>query len=365
MPKVAIEANTSFWMTLHEEVQNGLRQPGSDDEAADTASGFNFKQGRVALAFESPEGRVEGLVRLRLEERTDIIDFWGAYHVAQWLSLAIGQMKIPSTAEVLARDHLIDFISRTTFGQNVGNYALSRTPYISPTSSLMGVNSHNRDLGLSARGSCPVGEDLVFRYFLMIGNGIGANNYVGGRESEEFLFTNRFGDFYYGLRLEARLFDRLTLGVHGSLNRHEDVAFDARGPVVDFERTVWTADLALALPWGIRLAGFYGDGEMDDFDTAPYRFDYSGWGLWALRGFFDGALEVGLRFDRFTTEFQSDGVETMQDNWTFGANYRPIEYVRLQLNYLYKETENPFEGDIDDNILYLNVQFLFERLLVE
>ena len=57
-PKVAVEANTSFWVTLHEEAQNGQDQPGSDDEAAQTASGFNFKQGRVAFTFASTDGRV-------------------------------------------------------------------------------------------------------------------------------------------------------------------------------------------------------------------------------------------------------------------------------------------------------------------
>jgi hypothetical protein len=361
-PKVGVEANTSFWWILDEEVENGLLQPGTGDAAAERVAGFNFKQGRIAFSFESARGNIEAFIRLRLEERTDVIDFWGTYSVAPWLGVSIGQMKIPSTAEVLTEDHALDFITRTTFGRNVGDYALSRTPYIS---SVMAVKSYDRDLGIAIRGRYPSEESAVLGYFLMVGNGIGANKYIGGGESEEFLYTNRFGDFYYGARLELTPVRPVTLSAHFSVNEHDDIALGDRGPVYDLDRSVWTADICAELPWRQRLHGFYGRGGMDDFmESQAYRFDYDGWGVWTIHPFFDGGVEVGLRYDVFTTEFQEDGNEASQRNWTVGLNVRPESCLRLQLNYVHKETVNEYEADLADNILFLNVQFLFESQLI-
>jgi hypothetical protein len=362
-PKIGVQANTSFWWILDEEVENGLIQAGSGDDAADRAAGFNFKQGRIAFSFESPRRNIELFIRLRLEERTDVIDFWGAYHIAPWLGVSVGQMKIPSTAEVLTEDHALDFVSRTIFGRLVGDYALSRTPYIS---SVMAVKSYDRDLGIAFRGRYPNGEAPLLGYFLMVSNGIGANKYIGGRESNEFLFTNKFGDFYYGARLELTPVRPVTVGLHYSMNRHDEAALGERGPVYDLDRRVWTVDLATELPWGQRLEGFYGNGGMDDFlESQPYRFDYDGWGLWSLQPLFDGLIELGLRYDAFTTEFQEDGNETSERNWTMGMNVHSEEYLRLQLNYVYKKTVNEFEPDIKDNILLINFQFLFDAPLTE
>ncbi len=362
-PRLRIEANTSFWWILTEQVENGLLQAGSLDEAAGRASGFNFKQGRLAFAFESPDERIEAFIRLRLEERTDVIDFWGSYRAAPWLSLKIGQMKIPSTAEVLTPDHAIDFVTRTTFGQNVGDFALMRTPYIS---SVMAVKSYDRDLGIALGGIYPDCDAPRIGYFLMVSNGIGANKYIGGRESEEFIFTNRFGDFYYGLRVEGSPVSWMTIGAHTSVNRHDDASLGERGPVYDIDRTVWTADAEARLPWGQRIDGFYGTGSMEDFiESQRYLFDYSGWGVWTIQPLLEGRLELCLRYDAFTTEFNYDGNETSQENWTAGLNYSPEKYLRLQMNYVHKETVDEFEPDLDDDIIFVNIQFLFDALLIE
>ena len=112
VPSVGIEATTSFWWTILEEVENGLLQSGSRDPAADVASGFNFKQGRLAFRFIAPGDKLEALIRIRLEERTDVLDFWGAYQATPWLNASIGQMKIPSTHEVLTKDDKLDFVSK-------------------------------------------------------------------------------------------------------------------------------------------------------------------------------------------------------------------------------------------------------------
>ncbi len=361
-PKVGIEANINIWVTFHEQVENQLVQAGSLDEAAQEASGFNFKQGRLGFMFLSPDTQWEALIRFRLEERTDIIDFWGAFRPSVLFGAYIGQMKIPSTFEVLQRDHMIDFITRTTFGQNVGDYSLARTPYIS---SLMNTKSNNRDLGLSFKGAFKFEEERYIKYFLMVGNGAGAGNYIGGRESSEFFYANEFGDFLYGGRLEFCPWKPIVIGGHASFNAHDEVVLQDKQTLADVERLAWSADVQIRTPWGMKVNGFYGMGWMEDYlNSTNYQFDYEGWGVWAIQGFFEGGLEFGLRYDAFITEYMNDGVRTEQNNLTVGVNWRPVRWTRLQLNYMWKDTVNNFEDDLGDDIVFLNVQFMYKAWLL-
>ncbi len=357
-PTFDMEATASFWWTIHEQAQNGLTQPGSGDRADDHASGFAFRHGRIAFILGSSKGDLQLLLRIRLEERTDIVDFYGGWLPSQLFRIYIGQMKIPSTTEVLTAYNDLDFASRSTFGRKVGDYSMTRTPYIS---SVMAAKSYDRDLGLALKGSWPPDRQWEVRWFLMASNGMGANRYIGGRENEEFLYTNSLGDMYYGGRIEVTPVQWVTAGMHASSNQHDDVALGDRGPVIDIGRKVWSADIAIGHPNAPRIYGFYGAGEMDDyFDAQQYLFDYSGWGLQGVWPMLKGRLELALRFDRFVSESGSDGNETIQDNWTAGINWSPLENLRLQLNYVSKDTANEFESDIDDNILYMNFQFYFD-----
>jgi len=360
-PLLEIGASMSTWVLLHEQVETGLVQPGSGDDADDEASGFNLKQGRATLHFRDPRHKLTGLLKFRLEERADLLDLWGSYRVGPALAVALGLMKIPATAEVLTLDENSEFITRTTFGERLGDYALFRTPYIS---SIMAAKSYDRDLGLALRGGFLGTATSPPRaaYFLMVGNGLGGNRYVSA-SSGEFLYTNSPGDLYYGLRLEGSPIDGATVGLHGSLNHHSDVALDARGPVVDIDRQVWTADLSLRKDALGRLYGFYGAGRMEDYwERTAYRFDFDGWGLWAFWELRDDRFEVGARFDTMTTEFQQDGNTTEQRNWTVGVNWRLQPRLRLQLDYAWKETIEVRQPDLRDNLLCLNVQFFFGRL---
>jgi hypothetical protein len=357
-PTLDMEATASFWWTIYEQVQNGLIQQGSGDRADEYASGFSFRHGRIAFILGSPKGDLQLLLRIRLDERTDIVDFYGGWLPAEYIRIYIGQMKVPSTAEVLAPYNDLDFASRTTFGRKVGDYSMTRTPYIS---SVMAAKSYDRDLGLTVKGSYPGDSQWEIRWFLMAGNGMGANRYIGGRENEEFLYTNSLGDMYFGGRLEFGPAHWLTAGFHASSNSHSDVALGYRGPVMDIDRKVWSADIAVGHPDAPRLYGFYGAGEMDDFfDALQYLYDYSGWGLQGVWPMLEGRLELALRFDRFVSESGCDGNETTQDNWTAGINWSPLEHLRLQLNYVSKNATNEFESDIDDDILYMNFQFDFD-----
>ena len=362
-PVLDLEATASFWWIIHEQVENGLTQQGSGDSADDYASGWAFRHGRIAFILGSREGGLQLLLRIRLEERTDVVDFYGGWLPDPLFRLYVGQMKFPSTAEVLTAYNELDFASRSTFARKVGDYSMTRTPYIS---SVMAAKSYDRDLGLAIKGSWPPDRSWQARWFIMGGNGMGANKYIGGSESEEFLYTNSFGDMYLGGRLEISPVQWLTAGLHASTNSHSDVSLGDRGPVMDIDRQVWSVDLAAGHRRAPRLYGFYGDGDMDDyFDGLGYLYDYSGWGLQGVWPFFDGRLELALRFDRFTSESGRDGNETTQDDWTAGINWAPFEHFRLQLNYTDKQTTNEFESDFDDNILFMNFQFDFDARILD
>lgn len=358
LPSLRIGANLSFWWTIQEQIQNGVRQPGTNDLAAQEASGFNFKLGRFYVDFLSPGGKFEALVNMRLEKRTDVLDFWGAYRPADWFNVYVGQMKIPSTAEVLVPDNLTDFISRASFNKVVGNYSLAATPFTSP---FMGLQSYNRDLGVAIKGALPDKEKPAFTYFLMISNGLGGNTYIGANESSEFLAANNFGDYFYGIRLDGYIADWLRIGGHYNMNRHEKALLQDKVTVVDFDRTSWSGDLTIKLPFGLRIEGFYGQGKIDDFWFSQRSYyDYSGWGVWAIQGLFDDRLELAVRYDTYTFEYQRDGNNTDQNDWTFGINFRPNRNLRLQLNYLWKDTVNKTVPDLGDDIFYLNIQYMFE-----
>ncbi len=357
-PMVTLSGNANFWWVVQEQVENGRLQQGTLDPAVDEASGFNFKQGRLGVHFLTADGKVEGMFKLRLEERTDVIDAWGAYHVADWLGFYVGLMKIPSTGEVLTPDQGLDFITRTTFAKMVGDYSLSRTPYISL---LMAQSSNNRDMGVAFKGKIGDDDATQLRYFLMISNGIGGNFYVGGEESPEYFYTNKFGEYFYGARLELQAVPEVTLGGHYSYNKHEDALYDDKKTVFDIDREAWSADLLVKLPWGTRIYGFYGEGHLDDLWVAlNYIYDYKGYGGQVVQAFFDDRLELGIRYDEFSSEFDENGDVTDQKNWTFGANFSPSPSFRIQANYVDKNTVNDFTDDQDDNIFFINMQFLFD-----
>jgi hypothetical protein len=163
--KVRVESNASFWWIIEEEVENGLFQNGSLDPAADCASGFNFSSGRVALAWQSADGKIDLLARLRLEERTDILDFDGTWNFKPWLRGSAGQMRIPSTCEGLTPYYDLDFISKSSFARHISDYSLSRTPYIS---SMMAVRSYDRDLGIALKGDLKGRNRTILSWFLMV-----------------------------------------------------------------------------------------------------------------------------------------------------------------------------------------------------
>ena len=88
--------------------------------------------------------------------------------------------------------------------------------------------------------------------------------------------------------------------------------------------------------------------------------------MWTLNplisAFADSALwerhffEIGARFDRSVSDWNETGVEVTQDNWTFAVSYLFEDLLKVQLEYMRKLTDDPSMPDLDDDILFIQIQ---------
>jgi hypothetical protein len=346
-----------FWWTVLEGNENGILQAVTQDPAVDEASGFNMKRGRLDFIFDKPESNIGGKFQLRLEEKVDILDFYIKLNIGDGASLYLGQMKVPSSYEAMMSSRDLDFISRSTLSSLITDWSLSRTSYFS---SFYGNQAYFRDAGIGLKGKLTddVGRD-TFDYFFMVGNGLGHSLYIGGPESKEFLFSNKFGDYFYGLRLDWHPSECFTAGAHWSINNHDNVLFNDENTVFDLKRHSYSLDARYDSP-EMRLTAMLGGGVIDDdyFHTGEKDLDYSGWELKAMVPFSDN-WEGGLRYDDYSYKAHGAPNTTHQDNWTLGLNYSANPDFRIQINYLIKNTDDNINPDLDDNIFYVNFKYLY------
>jgi hypothetical protein len=359
-----------IWLTLYQQMEEAdeLYQHPSGDPAATSTSGLSINRARLGLRVKLLDGWLRIFSQLKLERDPSLLDVVFTLHVADWLQLGVGQQKIPSTFENLTYTWQLDFIQRTTFSRNVADFSLSRTTHAS--SLFYGVGSNLRDLGLSLRGTVPLGP-LEASYFAMLGNGLGANLFIGGGADKEFIITNP-GDFFYGGRLQLELPEWAALGGHVNYNQHDNMVFNSGRVVYDLDRISASGDAQLSVPGtGLRLCGLLGWGRIDDDYDDDGRTDLVYWGgegrlVWQLNPLLQHLwwtdllerhlFELGVRYDNYSSEWNGTGSVVEQHTWTFGLTYRYDPYIRAQLNVLLRRTDDPDLPDLDDNVLLLAVQ---------
>ena len=340
------------WWTAYEQLENESRQVGGD-LARQQASGFSLRRARVAFRDTLSSARVWWKIEALLEGSARLTDCFLAAQLAEGLVLRVGQMKIPSSYEAMAPTTWTDFVERATVSSRLVDWSLSRTPY---TSTFTGNRAFLRDIGVAV-----VGDIGPVRGIGMVGNGLGANLFVGGKQRGEFVHSNGFGDWMYALRVDTDLLDWLTVGGHGLLNRHDDMLFNDERTVIDLDRRSWSADALVSLPHGTRVRGLYAGGVVDDdfYRDGRKNYEYTGYEMKAMYWLRPQQLEVGLRFDSYGYEFSESGNRTVQDNLTVGINRYWGGRNRLQVNYTWKKTEEASAPDLDDDILLANLQFAF------
>ncbi len=353
-----VSGYVQMWGTLHEELENGSRQLVTKDEAQQSASGFSIRRARFSIRSNLWSDRIAARVGLKLEQNIALLDCYALVRFGDCLNLFLGQMKIPSTYEVQTASTELDFISRTTISRNITDWSLARYPPGFKSVIVTRTKSNLRDLGIALKGNL-WGDTL--RYFAMVGNGLGANWYIGGKENEQFADANGFGELFYAARLDVRPLQWVTVGGHYSVNNHDNMRVQGeKGAVIDLRRKSMSADMALALPYRISASGMVAGGVIDDdvfYEDGKQDYVYSGYEMKVLGSIIEDLLEAGVRFDNYTYEINESGDRIKENHWTFGVTYHFKDVFKCQLNYVWKKTEERDEPDRKDNILFMNFQF--------
>jgi hypothetical protein len=360
------------WFTLVEQMEDaqGLFQHITNDPAADFTSGYRLARLRMKLDYTFLHDKVGISGLLKLEGDPGMLDVNARWMPWKWLTVQIGQMRIPSTAENLRSDRDLPFVLRTDLSDALADFALSRTNY--PSSLMHGNRSYRRDFGLAVKGRYK-GRHFAARAFLMMGNGLGANLFISGDTARGFLITNK-AQFFWGARVEIEPWPQhLVLGGHASYNRHDNVVFNSGRAVLDIDRLSGSADLELRFKrLGLRLGGLGGYGEINEDFNVDGRTDFRYWGgsgylLWNLQPMLRRAtggrfgihhhIVLAFRYERYASNWDENPEWTLQTTYTAGVTYRYQNHVKLQLNAVLRRTDRPFQPDLNDDLYVLSLQF--------
>ncbi len=355
-----------LWAAVVEQTENGLRQPLSWDDAAQEASGFCFRRVRLDALFDMKEQGLKARIGLRLEGNPQLLDTWVSWApFGEELEVRVGQMKIPSTYEVETPSEELDFAERSRFSNLAADWALCRGPSMS--SPWPGAKTYMRDLGVSVRGKVPGGS-----YFLMVGNGLGANFFIGGAEYKQFLFANDLGAYFLGVRLVLdplplfKLPDgfplrSFTLGGHACWNRHPEVILNDERTVTDLFRRSWSLEARADVIGRLKVTGMIGAGYVfDDFDdNGKTDYSYRGWEIKAVIVVAPELLDLAVRYDSYWDERNESGDDEYRDAYTFGLCVTPTKHIRIQAEFKLKILYSDTSPDIDDNVLLIAAQFSF------
>jgi hypothetical protein len=360
------------WFTVVEQMEEarGLQQIHTDDPASTWTTGFRMQRLRLGLNARFLDDALEAVLLLRLEGDPGMMDVYVRWRPLRWLSVLLGQFRIPSTAENLRPDRDLPFLQRTHLSDALADYSLSRTNYSS--SLFSGNRSLRRDFGLGVRID-QVWPSFGIHVHAMIGNGLGANLFISGDRQRGFLIANE-GQLYYAGRLALDLVPGwLTVGGHGSYNRHDDVVFNSGRTVLDLDRWSASGDVILRVAaWGLTVGALGGYGEVREDANFDDRRDYeyggvAGYVLWDLqpllthvtRGRFGRRhhLVLGARFEWFFDVSDEAPETTHEYQTTVSLGYRCGEHVRLQLDAMLRRLDEPFMPDLDDDAFILGAQF--------
>jgi len=373
-PRVRVSGFARLRVTLYEQMQevSGITQKPQGDAAAGATTGFSVEQAHLRLEAELWAQRLALVVEARLESGPALLDTYGEGRVAPWLRIRLGQQRVPSAWENLEPNRDLDFILRTGIAGALADYALSRTTYAS--SLFQGNRSYRRDAGLALAGDVDVRVGTL-RYLAIVGNGLGANLFIGGASKREHLLTNA-PQVFWGARLDLLdLFGWARVGGHVSRNRHDDVVYNSGRVVYDLDRTTWSVDAGVTVPGsGVRLHGMYGWGAIDDDydDDGKRDHEYRGaearlvWGLGTLLALATGPdpwqdhpAEIGARYDWYAEPPDGVGFWRHVHTTTVGATWPYRRWLAVQINGIFKRTDHPATPDLDDDALLANVMVGF------
>lgn len=349
----------------YEQVENGRQHLDTHEQAAQEAAGFSLQNIRVwasgAGAGDLITWKISGSWT---NQSVLLLDCKAGYCPWKFLEFRLGQMKLPLSSEALASPYQLDFINRSSITSNLMDWALVRTPYIGRN-----LNSlcYGRDAGVALEGE--IGGDIAFRYSMMLGNGFGANHYMGGHQHHESggIFADGVRGFLASGRLEGEFRGLVCVGVFGSRNRHENFIENDKKTVRHLDREAMGTDLAVQYRL-LKLAGTAAFGRVGDNYPLGALSEadalcYGGWETRLIAGRFWNIVEMGVRYERVVHEYNENGYDKVDDNLTLGVNAYYFGFGKAQLNYLVRLPRDRRQkaDHLRDNLLVLNLQFAAGR----
>jgi hypothetical protein len=347
----------------YEQAENGAKQDYTADPGAQEASGFNLNRARGNARMEWRDFGAYAQVRLE-GGSLSLLDAYGYWRpFGKMLEVDVGQMKIPSVWEVQVPDESLDFFSRSRFASEVTNWSLSKSTF--STSPLYFIQTNLRDLGAGIRG-----EFRGLEYFLMVGNGLGANAYIGAIENRQFVYANPFGAYFYGGRLSYDVFNELgdnlwgvpcalAIGGHYNLNDHSNLIYNDARTVLDLKRHSWSVDARLRLFDRVRVTGMYGEGVVDDdfdHDGTP-DYTYRGWEIGAVFTLVEDTLEAGVRYDTYSSNIAVTSGWATVNAVTVGLTYSLKPHLRTMIDFKWKQQTGDLTQAMANGIAVAVVQF--------
>lgn len=362
LKSLRLSGYTQLWLR-YEGFENGLRQGQTKQKAAQEASGFSFKQARLAVDYERPDWGLR--LEVRFVPQVNLTDAYFYYAIMkQILVVQAGQMKIPGTYEQGVGDRELDFPTRSLFSEQSVDYNLSRHPSLS--SPMQGNRGQGRDIGLKLRG-----RFSIWDYEYYVGNGLGANMGVGAEEDNQYFYANRFGDFLYATRQSldfARLLPqaartilpKLAIGGHYSTNTHMGaVLVSDKRSIVNVSREVRSCDLQIGLTRYLTLSGLYGTVHVDDDFDFDNKRDYLayGWEAKAVGMILPQTLYLAFRVEGYNDSYESNGAWDRRLALSANLSYRVFDnHLRFDLYYRHKRLYSQKVHDIFDDLWLLALQ---------
>jgi hypothetical protein len=240
------------WLTLYEQVEDarGNRQNPSGDEAATASNGFSIYKARLGFNAKTRDNLFGGSFQVRLEKDAAILDAFGRFTPTDYVSIQVGQFKIPGPWENLVDDRDLDFAMRSKISTALADYSLTKTIY--PSHEFAANNSYQRDTGIGIKGEAD------------FGNGLGANLYIGNT-NREYILTNK-NEYFYGARLDVLdMFGVLSAGGHINHNKHRNMLYNSGRVVFDLDRLSYSWDARIKVPGtGLNPGFMFGDGQVKD-----------------------------------------------------------------------------------------------------
>lgn len=315
-----LEKRAKVWDKLKQHFKiSGLLQAGySWDEGTST---FLLRRARLALAGDIFRGKKGAMADYRLQVEftgtPKIVDLYIRYAPMKELGLQIGQFKSPLSIENSEYSpKILEFIDYSLVAQRLVRLS---------SNDVTGISATGRELGAQLYGSILPKEGYsIIRYNLALFNGNGINT-KDNNKSKDFV----------GRVMVSPIKDLTLAGYYqygeGVFAQDKFPAFFGTDPVnakyVQYQR--------------------YGGGVAYNGKHAFARAEYIGGKTGVLRSegayasagwkFCDGKGMVGARFDYFDDDLSNIQREF---NYTAGVTYQPWKYLRVQLNYIYKQYQH-------------------------